>query len=225
MNAGKKKSQLAPLSPPRSKIVTVIVYSRPSGYWYAQAHDAATGAQVTDATGYSREGVLRELRGKFAMLGVTIKSITDEDPDVARHSRHHATKKKSGAQLDREIDAFLQSRKDAPNMPHAIPDRGYMVARHGGGTYLSSFGSKDEAIRFARGLAKQTRETYDLVKVQNRGEDRFIVDEIAPPGRAHSTKKPHITSPEGRLADLQRQGFMKRGPMRTCDRCGRSSKR
>ena len=49
--------------------------------------------------------------------------------------RHHATKKKSSAQLDREIEAFLQGRVHAPNMPHAIPDRGYMVAQHGGGTY------------------------------------------------------------------------------------------
>jgi hypothetical protein len=105
-------------------------------------------------------------------------------------ARHHATKKKSSAQLDREIEAFLQGRVHAPNMPHAIPDRGYMVAQHGGGTYLSSFGSKEEAVRFARGLAKQTREAYDIVKVQNRGEDRFIVDEIEPPGRrSHSTKK------------------------------------
>lgn len=32
--------------------------------------------------------------------------------------------------------------------------------------------------------------------------------------RPHSTKKPHILTEEGRLADLQLQGFMKRGPMR-----------
>jgi tryptophan synthase alpha subunit len=56
------------------------VYSRPSGYWYALARDAVTGARITDASGYSRENVLRELRGKFAMNGVTIKSIADEDP-------------------------------------------------------------------------------------------------------------------------------------------------
>lgn len=107
---------------------------------------------------------------------------------------HHATKKKSSAQLDREIAAFLQSRGHAPNMPHAIPDRGYMVAQHGGGTYLSSFGSKDEAVRFARGLAKQTREAYDIVKVQNRGEDRFIVDEVAPP--AQVARRSHATMTE-----------------------------
>ena len=86
-------------SPPKS--ATVIVYSRPSGYWYAQAHDATTGARITDASGYSREGVLRELRGKFAMIGVTIESITDKDPYQA-----HATKFVS--QADRFVDLQRQ---------------------------------------------------------------------------------------------------------------------
>jgi len=77
----------------RPKSATVIVYSRPSGYWYAQAHDA-TGARITDASGYSREGVLRELRGKFPMIGVTIESITDRDPYQDPHQeRVHATKR------------------------------------------------------------------------------------------------------------------------------------
>jgi len=127
---------------------------------------------------------------------------------------HHATKKKSSAQLDREIAAFLQSRGHAPNMPHAIPDRGYMVAQHGGGTYLSSFGSKDEAVRFARGLAKQTREAYDIVKVQNRGEDRFIVDEVAPPGRSrsHATIGSHpLRSPEEDMLIAMLQGQLEEG--------------
>lgn len=95
---------------------------------------------------------------------------------------------KTSAQLDREIEAFLQGRVRAPSMSHAIPDRGYMVAQHGG-AYLSSFGSKTEAIRFARGLAKQTRATYDIVKVQNRGEDRSVVDEIAPPSPKTDRRK------------------------------------
>lgn len=78
----------------RPKSATVIVYSRPSsGYWYAQAHDA-TGARITDASGYSREGVLRELRGKFPMIGVTIESIIDRDPYQDPHQeRVHATKR------------------------------------------------------------------------------------------------------------------------------------
>jgi hypothetical protein len=44
------------------------------------------------------------------------------------------------------------------------------------------------------------------------------IDEALAPHQGRwddSIKKPHVTSPEGRLADLQRQGFMKRGPMRT----------
>jgi hypothetical protein len=112
-HAKKKKSSrgkaapLTPLGPPRPKAATVLVYSRPSGYWYAQAHNATTGAQITDASGYSREDALRALRGKFTMIGVVIKSITDKDPYVAGYSSHHATKKRSTAQLNREIAEAL----------------------------------------------------------------------------------------------------------------------
>jgi hypothetical protein len=80
------------------------VYSRPNGYWYARAQDATTGTQITDASGYSRENVLRDLRGKFAMIGVTIKSIADEDPYTAGPSSPHMKKK-----LDREIAEALTS--------------------------------------------------------------------------------------------------------------------
>lgn len=75
--------------PPRSKSAAVLVYSKPSGYWYAQAHDPTTGKRITDASDYSREGVLRELQGKFPMIGVRIESITDEDP----YQGAHATKR------------------------------------------------------------------------------------------------------------------------------------
>jgi hypothetical protein len=101
----------------KSREANVLVYSRPSGYWYAQAHDATTGAQITDATGYSREEVLRALRGKFAIIGVTIKSIIDKDPYMTGHAKkptvgaHHATKK-SPTQLDREIAQRVGRRID-----------------------------------------------------------------------------------------------------------------
>jgi hypothetical protein len=58
----------------------VIVYSRPSGYWYAEALDNKTGKRITDATAHSRDGVLRELRGKFSMIGVLITSVANLDP-------------------------------------------------------------------------------------------------------------------------------------------------
>lgn len=99
------------LTSPRSKVADVLVYSRPSGYWYAQAHDAKTGARITDASGYSREEVLSTLRQKFAMIGVSIKSIADEDPYAAGPSSHHAMKKKSAAQLKREIDEVLGAKR------------------------------------------------------------------------------------------------------------------
>jgi hypothetical protein len=85
---------------------TVIVYSRPSGYWYAQAHDATTGALIADAAGYSRENVLRELRGKFAMIGITIKAIADEDPYA-----DHATKKKYGKKASEKIGQTMHEFK------------------------------------------------------------------------------------------------------------------
>lgn len=111
MSARKKSSRskavpLLPLGPPRSKTATVLVYSRPSGYWYARAHDATTGALITDASGYSREDVLRALRGKFVMIGVSIKSITDENPYAVRQLNHHAAKRPH-AQLAREIAEAL----------------------------------------------------------------------------------------------------------------------
>jgi hypothetical protein len=113
MKKQSSRSKAAPLAsvslaPLRSKAATVLVYGRPSGYWYAQAHDATTGAQITDASGYSREKALRALREKFAMIGVAIKSITDEDPYTVGRSSHHATKK-SAALLQREIDGVLAS--------------------------------------------------------------------------------------------------------------------
>ncbi|HSX23281.1 MAG TPA: hypothetical protein VLE97_10960 [Gaiellaceae bacterium] len=79
------------LARPAAKSAAVIVYSRPSGYWYAQAHDA-TGKRVSDATGYSRDDVLRALRGQYAMMGVTITSVKDEDP-YATSATQHATKR------------------------------------------------------------------------------------------------------------------------------------
>lgn len=99
------------------KSANVIVYSRPSGYWYAQAHDAATGARIADASDYSREGVLRALRGKFAMIGVTIKSIVDEDPyDETKARQHRAAGSKTmtnKARLDAEIAEALETKKYA----------------------------------------------------------------------------------------------------------------
>jgi hypothetical protein len=80
--AGRKRRAATPVSAlgsPRPKAANVRVYTRPSGYWYAIARDATTSAMIVDASGHSRAEALRELRGKFSMIGVAIKSITDED--------------------------------------------------------------------------------------------------------------------------------------------------
>jgi hypothetical protein len=106
----------------------VIVYSRPSGYWYAQAHDASTGAAITDATAYSREGVLRELRGKFPMIGVTIKSVSDKDPYAAAHAT-----KKTSVQIEREVDQTIGKRIDRKKLGELMAPWGGDAA-YGAGT-------------------------------------------------------------------------------------------
>lgn len=67
---------------PRAGSANVLVYSGSGGYWYAQAYDAKTGKRITDASDYSRDGVLRELRRKFPMIGVEIESVVDRNPYV-----------------------------------------------------------------------------------------------------------------------------------------------
>ena len=93
MPAAKKKSSTkssrrVPLSAaePKARSANVLVYSGSSGYWYAQAYDARTGRRITDASDYSRDGVLRELRGKLPMIGVEIESIADRNPYVEQWS-------------------------------------------------------------------------------------------------------------------------------------------
>lgn len=160
-HAKKKKAlcrKVVPLTPfrfPRHKAVTVLVYSRPSGYWYAQAHDVMTGAQIADASGYSRENVLRELLGKFAMIGVTIKSITDEDPYVARH---HATKKKSPAQLNREIVAHLHR--------HGLPN----------GRAKGRLPSEFDPIQLHRGIQVEMEHTRDPKIAERIAMDHLVED-------------------------------------------------
>ena len=80
------------LARPAGKSAAVIVYSRPSGYWYAQALDPS-GKRISDATGYSRDDVLRALRGQYKMMGVTITSVKDEDPYATPTSPQHAAKR------------------------------------------------------------------------------------------------------------------------------------
>ena len=63
------------------------MYSGSSGYWYAQAYDAKTGKRITDASDYSRDGVLRELRRKFPLIGVEIESVVDRNPYVEQPTK------------------------------------------------------------------------------------------------------------------------------------------
>ena len=59
-----------------------------------------------------------------------------------------------------------------------IPDRGYCISRHGRQRYEACFTKKAPAMRAARQLYKKTREPVDVIKVQQRGRLRFLVEEI-----------------------------------------------
>ena len=60
-----------------------------------------------------------------------------------------------------------------------IPDRGFCIAFHGG-SYEACYHRKGTARRAAQDLADATRRSVDLVQVQNRGNDRFVIEEIEP---------------------------------------------
>lgn len=61
-----------------------------------------------------------------------------------------------------------------------MPDTGYAVARSRDGKYLKYFILKSSAERAAKKLADSSHERVDLVRIQNRGDDRFIVGEFEP---------------------------------------------
>lgn len=160
-----REIEAALANPPRSKSATVIVYSRPSGYWYALARDATTGRQITDASGYSHDGVLRELRGKFPMISVAIQSITDEDPYASTahsHARAHASRpsdkipafrissKPPSAMTASEINKELDKLKDQDSVLS-----GLMIAAGRGHERPSEYLKLDDP------LALELRKNYD----------------------------------------------------------------
>lgn len=59
-----------------------------------------------------------------------------------------------------------------------IPDRGFCVGDRRQGIYQACFRSKADARRAARLLVRARGGPIDLVQVQNRGNDRFIVGEF-----------------------------------------------
>lgn len=70
----------------------------------------------------------------------------------------------------------------------AIPDRGYCLGappyiRRGGWLYDSCYLDKGDAHAAAKLLANECRESVDVVQVQNRGNDRFIIARVKPDGR------------------------------------------
>jgi len=63
--------------------------------------------------------------------------------------------------------------------PRPIPDRGFAVARRGG-DYEAFFDRKPDARMAAKLLAGAFGCRADLVQIQARGEERFVVGEFAP---------------------------------------------
>lgn len=72
-----------------------------------------------------------------------------------------------------------------------IPDRGFCIGGGGRrpwggpliGSYEACFLKKADARKAAQLLADASSGTIDLVQVQNRGQDRFIIEQIEPRSR------------------------------------------
>jgi hypothetical protein len=144
--------------------------------------------------------------------------------------------KKTPAQLQRDIDEVLaRSGND--------DDGGSGVQFGSAGTKVSIEPTPSARRRGGKGLIHKTRkygvlmedarigpgggwDVYDVRLPDGSETSAYGFDlRLAPSAifreavkkrkRSHATKRPHILTEEGRLADLQLQGFMKRGPMRT----------
>ena len=86
--------------------------------------------------------------------------------------------------LGAQSEAAMLERMDA-GWSKEIPDRGYCIARTyrrhlNGAGYAACFLTKREATRAAQRLADAEGHDVELVRVQARGEDRFVVDVVKP---------------------------------------------
>lgn len=63
-----------------------------------------------------------------------------------------------------------------------MPDNGYAICYPGCNvhSYYSNT-NKSGAVRAAQKLAAQQKRVVDLVRITNRGEDRYIIDQFEPP--------------------------------------------
>lgn len=64
-----------------------------------------------------------------------------------------------------------------------IPHRGFCISDRSGANYNACFLNKLLARRGAQLLADEAGRDVDIVQVQNRGEDRFIVGNVEPSWR------------------------------------------
>ena len=60
-----------------------------------------------------------------------------------------------------------------------IPDSGYLIAIHRG-PYLAVFNTRADALLAAGTMAERIKESVDIIKVQGRGNERFVIDEVFP---------------------------------------------
>jgi hypothetical protein len=72
---------------------------------------------------------------------------------------------------------------------YALPTRGYCISSRGG-KYEGCFREKHVAYKGAQLLANATGRTVDIIKVQNGGEDRFIVEQVEPASRVRGNARP-----------------------------------
>lgn len=65
-----------------------------------------------------------------------------------------------------------------PPRDNPCPSSGWAVGTNRG--YVSYHGTRAAATKAAQEWANRTRNRADVVRIQNRGEDRFIVEQIEP---------------------------------------------
>jgi len=77
-------------------------------------------------------------------------------------------------------DAFVLFRNKHEIKGGRVPDQGYAISDVQLGTYDSYYASRPIARRAAQLLATSRGRRIELIQIQNRGEDRFIINEFEP---------------------------------------------
>ena len=134
---------------------------------------------------------------KPVIASAYVKSV---DPTSKTHGQHETKRFKNVSQAREWIEKtvarmLIQMGKPMPKSKHPadvwtsyrtkhaverMPDRGFALSDRHLGTYETYFLDKAHATRGAQLLANSRKRSIELVQIQNRGNDRFIVGEFEP---------------------------------------------